>query len=288
MKLQVKGHSAYAYTGGKPFDHTLPCLVLVHGALHDHSGFTLLARWFAHHGHCVLAVNLPGHGQSEGPPAASVEDAAEWLWALLDAAGVQRAALAGHSLGSLMALQAAASQPQRASHLVMIGTAVPMPVGEALLRTAREAPLKAIDMVNAFSISSTATKPGFPGPGNWLHGGNRALMRRMQAQAQRLLGINLFEHDFAMCNRYQGGMDAAARVTCPSTLIVGARDQMTLPKAAQPVATVLKAAVEVLPSGHHLMAEVPDALLSAMRAALAARPRSKPRGPDESASATQR
>lgn len=272
MKLQVNGHSAYAYTGGKPFDATLPCLVLVHGALHDHSGFTLLARWFAHHGHSVLAVNLPGHGLSDGPPPARVEDAAQWLWALLDAAGVQRAALAGHSLGSLIALQAAASQPQRATHLVMIGTAVPMPVSEALLRTAREAPLKAIDMVNAFSISSTATKPGFPGPGNWLHGGNRALMRRMLARAQRQLGINLFEHDFSVCNAYQGGLQAAAQVQCPSTLILGARDQMTLPKAAMPVAAVLKAAVKLLPSGHHLMAEVPDELLAAMRDALAARP----------------
>ncbi len=129
MRLTVNGHSAYAYTGGKPFDNSLPCLVLVHGALHDHSGFTLLARWFAHHGHCVLAVNLPGHGHSSGPPPASVEAAAQWLWALLDAAGVQRAALAGHSLGSLIALQAAADQPERATHLLMIGTAVPMPVG---------------------------------------------------------------------------------------------------------------------------------------------------------------
>ena len=270
MKCLVHGHTAYAYTGGKPFNPALPCIVFVHGALHDHSGFTLLARWFAHHGHSVLAVNLPGHGLSSGPPPASVESAAQWLWALLDAAGVQRAALSGHSLGSLIALQAAADQPARATQLVMIGTAVPMPVGDALLRTAREAPLKAIDMVNAFSISSTATKPGFPGPGNWLHGGNRALMRRMQAHAQRQLGINLFEHDFAMCNAYQGGMAAAAQVQCPSTLILGARDQMTLPKAAQPVAAALKAQVVKLPSGHHLMAEVPDAVLAAFRSALQA------------------
>jgi pimeloyl-ACP methyl ester carboxylesterase len=268
VKLQVNGHTAYAYTGGKTFDPALPCLVLVHGALHDHSGFTLLARWFAHHGWCVLAVNLPGHGQSDGAPPASVEAAAQWLWALLDAAGVQRAALAGHSLGSLIALQAAADQPARATHLVMIGTAVPMPVGAALLQTARESPLKAIDMVNNFSISSTATKPGFPGPGNWLHGGNRALMRRMLAQAQQRLGINLFEHDFSVCNNYQGGMAAAAQVQCPVTLVLGSRDQMTLPKAAQPVAQALRAQVVTLASGHHLMAEVPDALLTAMRRAL--------------------
>jgi pimeloyl-ACP methyl ester carboxylesterase len=73
MKLDRDGREAYAYTGGKPFDPALPCVVLVHGALHDHSAWTLLARWFAHHGYGVLAVDLPGHGRSAGPPLPSVE-----------------------------------------------------------------------------------------------------------------------------------------------------------------------------------------------------------------------
>ena len=47
MKLSVNSHEAYAYTGGKPFDPALPCVVFIHGALHDHSVWTLLARWFA-------------------------------------------------------------------------------------------------------------------------------------------------------------------------------------------------------------------------------------------------
>ena len=73
MKLHVNGASAYAYTGGKPFDPALPCIAFVHGASNDHSVFTLLARWFAHHGHSVLAVDLPGHLRSEGPLLGSVE-----------------------------------------------------------------------------------------------------------------------------------------------------------------------------------------------------------------------
>ncbi|HTJ04217.1 MAG TPA: alpha/beta fold hydrolase, partial [Caldimonas sp.] len=112
MKLAVdcagKSRDAYAYTGGKAFDAQLPCVVLLHGALHDHSSWTLAARWFAHHGHAVLAPDLPGHGRSAGAPLASVEALADWLLALLDAAGVGAAALVGHSMGSLIALEAAA------------------------------------------------------------------------------------------------------------------------------------------------------------------------------------
>jgi pimeloyl-ACP methyl ester carboxylesterase len=111
MKLQVQGREAYAYHGGKPFDPALPTLVFVHGAVNDHSVWTLLARWFAHHGWSVLAIDLPGHMRSAGPALTSVEAMADWVLALMDAAGVQRAALAGHSLGSLVALEAASRAP---------------------------------------------------------------------------------------------------------------------------------------------------------------------------------
>jgi len=270
MKVQVDGHAAYAYTGGKTFDATLPCVVFVHGALCDHSVWTLLARWFAHHGRSVLAVDLPGHGQGDGPPPASVEAAADWLLALLDAAEVKQAALVGHSLGSLIALEAAARAPERVTHLAMIGTAYPMKVSDALLATARETPRKAIDLVNTFSISSTATKPGYPGPGMWLHGSNRALMRRTQAAAERKLGINLFAHDFAVCDRYANGLEAAARVRCPASFILGERDQMTTPKSTREIAAALKAKVVMLPAGHSLMAEAPDGVLQALAGALPA------------------
>lgn len=266
MKLSVQGRTAYAYTGGKPFDPALPCIVFVHGASHDHSAWTLLARWFAHHGHGVLAVDLPGHLRSEGPPLASVEAAADWLWALCDAAGVRQAALVGHSMGSLIALEAAARGGERASRLVMIGTAYPMKVSDALLDTARSAPEQAMAMVNAWSISTLASKPGFPSPGNWLHGGNLALMRRTQAGAHA--GPNLFLHDFEVCNRYAGGLEAAARVRCPVTMILGRHDQMTPPRATKDIAAALKARIATVPSGHHQIAETPDPTLAALREAL--------------------
>jgi len=267
MKLNVQGREAYAYTGGKPFDPALPCVVFIHGAMHDHSGWTLLARWCAHHGHSVLALNQPGHGRSEGPPLPSVEALADWTLALMTAAGVQQATLVGHSMGTLIALEAAARAPQRVTRLVLLGAAYPMKVSDALLSTAREAPLRAIDMVNALSISTSASKPSYPGPGMWVHGSNRALMRNQQALAKDL---NLFEHDFRLCDAYAGGAEAMAKVSCPTTLISGARDQMTPPKATKELAAALKAQVVTVPTGHHLMAEAPDAVLAGLRGALSA------------------
>jgi pimeloyl-ACP methyl ester carboxylesterase len=190
---------------------------------------------------------------------------ADWLLALLDAAGVKRAVLAGHSMGSLVALEAAARARDRATQLLMLGTAYPMVVSQALLDTSKTAPLQAIDMVVAFSHSTLAAKPSFPGPGVWLQGGGRALMRLVLAgQGDPLL----FHTDFSACNNYRGGEAAAARVQCPVHLILGRSDQMTPPRAAQALVEPLRAQVHVVTAGHALMAEAPDPVLNAVRQTL--------------------
>jgi pimeloyl-ACP methyl ester carboxylesterase len=259
----------YAYSGGKPFDATLPCVVFVHGALHDHSVFTLLARSFAHAGFGVLAVDLPAHGRSPGPPAESIAAAAAQLLAMLDARGVQSAAWVGHSMGSLIALEAAAQAPERAWHLALLATAAPMRVSDALLATAEQQPVKAMKMVNVFSHSSLAAAPGYPGPGSWLHGANQALMERTQAGWRGDDGTgNLFLHDFRLCNDYDGALAAAARVRCPVTVVAGSRDQMTPAKAGTALAQALKASSFTLPCGHALMQEDPEGLRSLLQARL--------------------
>jgi pimeloyl-ACP methyl ester carboxylesterase len=262
VKLTVHGREAYAYTGGKIFDPALPCVVFIHGAMNDHCVWTLLARWFAHHGHGVLAVDLPGHMRSAGPALRSVPEMADWLLAVLDAAGVQRAALVGHSMGSLIALSAAARAPERIHHLAMIGTCVPMPVPQPLLELSLAQPLAAIDRVVMFSFSSLAAKPSFPGPGVWIRNAARALMRQVLA-AQG--DATLFHTDFSACNGYVDGLQDAARVRCPATLLLGQYDQMTLPRGARDVAQALKARVHTLPAGHQMMAESPDLVMTLLR-----------------------
>jgi len=267
MKLTVQGRTVAVYTGGRPLDPTLPAVVFLHGALHDHSVWTLLARWFAHHGRTVLALDQPGHGGSDGPLLPDVEALGAWTLAVLDAAGVREAALVGHSMGSLIALEAAARAPERATRLVMIGSTWPMKVADALLDAALHRPDEGMDLVNRLSISTYAAKPSYPGPGASVHGGNRQLMARVHAAGLRR-GENVFHHDFSLCNAYQGAPDAAAAVRCPVTLISGRDDQMTPARAAASLREMLNATQRVLPSGHSLMQEVPDALLDVMIGAL--------------------
>ena len=158
MNIELDGHSAYAYTGGKPFDPKLPGVAFVHGALHDHSVWILQSRYLAHHGHAVLAVDLPAHGRSAGEPL-GVEAAGRWLAGLIEASGLRRAALVGHSMGSLIALEAAAQLGARASARGDVGTGYPMKVSSKLLELCQRDALAAIDLVNALSNSTHAAKP---------------------------------------------------------------------------------------------------------------------------------
>ena len=263
MELVVNGHITYAYTGGKTLDPDKPTVVFIHGVLNDHSVWILQSRSFANHGWNVLAVDLPGHCRSAGRPPATVEEAADFVVALLDVAGVQRAALVGHSFGSLIALETAARAPERVSHLAMVGTAYPMAVSPALLDSALHAPMKAIDMVNSFSHSMLAPPPSSLGPGTWLYGGSRALMRRVLASNR---DANVFHIGFKACDDYKNGEAAIAAVQCPVLFLLGAADQMTPPKAAKALgAKAPSSKTVVVQAGHALMSEAPDDVLFALR-----------------------
>jgi pimeloyl-ACP methyl ester carboxylesterase len=141
-----------------------------------------------------------------------------------------------------------------------------MPVPQALLDLSLADPAAAIDRVVMYSFSTLAAKPSYPGPGVWLRGAGRALMHQVLA-AQG--DVRLFHTDFNACNAYAGGLDAAARAQCPASLVLGALDQMTLPRAARDIAAACKARVHTVPAGHFVMAEAPDPVLMAMRTALA-------------------
>lgn len=267
MYLQVNGAQTYCYTGGKAFDAAKPTVVFIHGVLNDHSVWILQSRYLAHHGLNVLAVDLPGHCKSDGEAPSSVEEAAAFIAALLDAAGVQKAALVGHSWGSLIALEAAARLQERASHLVLVGTAYPMKVSPALIEASLNEPVKALNMVNVFSRSTLAAPPSALGPGTWVFGASMALGRRVLASNPK---VNVFHRGFVACDRYAGGEAAMAQLRCPVLFLLGAQDQMTQPRAAKTLisaaqATGQRVQVTQLPVGHHQMTEAPDETLSAIR-----------------------
>jgi pimeloyl-ACP methyl ester carboxylesterase len=259
MNLQVGGKQAFVATGGREFDPSLPSVVLIHGAGFDHTAWALHSRWFAHNGFSVLVPDLPGHGRSAGPALRSIAEMADWIAALLNAAGAGKAHLIGHSMGSLITLETAARHPDKVSALSLIGTAATMTVGPDLLKAAEANDQAAIDMVSIWGLGFSAELGGSLAPGLWMHGGAQ---RTLQQCAPGVL-----YSDLAACNAYADALTSAAKVTVPTKVMIGERDMMTPAKAGKALAAAIPNARTVVlgGAGHMMMSERPDELLAVLR-----------------------
>lgn len=260
MELRIDGRSAFAAAYGrvKP-DPARPTIVFVHGAAMDRTVWTMFGRYFTRRGCNALAADLPGHGRSEGPPLASIPEMANWLAALLDAAGIDRPAhLVGHSMGSLAVLDLAARHPARTAGIALVGTSAPMPVTDALLDPARANDHLALDLVTRWGYGPMARIGGFSVPGMWMTGGGLRLVERAAP------GV-LFA-DLAACDGYADGLERARSVRCPVLLLLGERDSMTPARAAGDLEDALPASrrVVVRRAGHQLMSERPNEVLDAL------------------------
>ena len=125
MNFEVAGKRAFAYTAAHELDPAKPTVVFVHGAGLDHSLFGLQSRYFGYHGRNVLALDLPGHGRSEGPPLPTIEEMADWISAVLKKTNTPKASIVGHSMGSLVALEFAARHPEQAERIAFCAIAFP-------------------------------------------------------------------------------------------------------------------------------------------------------------------
>lgn len=255
VRVTVQGESVYVGNGGGAPAENAPCAAFVHGAGMDHTVWTLVARHFARKGVRVVAVDLPGHGRSAGPPKTSVREMCDWLAQVLDACRVQTACVAGHSMGSLVAWEFARRHADRCAALALLGTSAPMPVTPLLLNAAADNHHAAIDMANAWSHSPGGRMGANANPGVWMLGAGERLLERA--------GPGVFHADLAACNEYR---PAAGGVKCPVLIVVGEADQMTPPAAGVDVAAALpNARVTRLPGcGHSMLSECPNEVLDAL------------------------
>jgi pimeloyl-ACP methyl ester carboxylesterase len=275
MIVYVDGAPAHAATGGSPPSPTKPLVVLVHGAGMDATIWQLQTRYLAYHGFLPLAVDLPGHGRTGGPPLASIEAMTDWIAGFIKAAkaelgidglgpgdGGPGVGIVGHSMGTFIGLELAATRPELVGSLVLLGTADAMPVHPDL-RTAAENDLPAAAaLMTSWGHDHPAHIGHNPTPGLWMLGGARALVESSRP--------GTLATDLTACTAYGTAVDAAARIECPVTVAIGLGDKMTPPRSTAKLVDALPdpAVVELADTGHMLMTENPRAVRDLLVTAL--------------------
>ena len=258
MIIDVDGRSIHAATGGVEPSPGDPVVILLHGAGMNSTIWQLQTRYLAYRNLATIAVDLPGHGRSEGPPLASIQEMAGFVTDLMDAAGWDSAHLVGHSMGSFIALEAGASLGARCASVTLMGTALAMPVHPQLISDAEVDLPAAAALMAAWGHAKPAHVGLNPTPGIWMTGGARALVERSDP--------GVLVTDFQACAAYEGAAEAAGRITAPTAVIIGQGDKMTPPKAGRALAAELEnpTITELANVGHSMMTEAPRAVRSAI------------------------
>ena len=177
---------------------------------------------------------------------------------VMDAARIETASLVGHSMGSLVTLALAARHPDRVRSLSLIGTAVPMNVHKSLLNNAAQNDHTAIDMLTYWGYSKAAQLGGNENPGIWMVGATMRLLEKAKTA--------VIYNDLKACEQYIDGCKHAAKIQCPTLLILGNKDIMTPSKIGKEMAQIItNSQVELLDgAGHSLMSERPNDILDAL------------------------
>lgn len=268
MRMDVDGDAVYASTGGREHADGRPWIVLVHGAGASHLIWMLQSRALAYDGYNVLAPDLPGHNLSGGNAIAGVDGQAEWLLKAMSAAGCEKTVMIAHSMGGLIAIEAASSAPERIEGIVFVASAAAIPVNPRLIESAEKDEEAAFAAMMAWAHGPDAhvhdhTWPG----GSHLYFG---------IDMMRLNRPGTLATDLKTCAGYRDGIAHARNLACPSLCILARLDKMTPVENGMKLAEALRDSETVIAGdcGHTIPTERPTVVNSAIRRFLAGRIRS--------------
>jgi pimeloyl-ACP methyl ester carboxylesterase len=259
MLFEVNGKKVFATTGGKDFDSGKPVIIFLHGSGLDHTFWGLHTRFFAFRKYAVLALDLPGHTHSEGPPLSSIEAMADWLNDVVETLEIDNVSIVAHSQGCLTALEFASRYPDKIRSVSLITSGLATPVNPALIEAAETKPESAIAMMLGWGFGSAGHLHQGPIPGNSMVAGGRKVMRGNVP--------NELATDLKACDAYANGKIAAGLVRGPIQVILAGKDRMAPAKStAVLVAHLSNPEVHTIAeSGHMLPLEAPDECRSLLK-----------------------
>ena len=193
-------------------DPKKPSILLMHGSGLTHIVWSLHEQFYSANGFNVLSVDLPGHGDSEGPSLKSIEEISDWIKSLIGTLDIPKIIVVGHSQGTLVGIDFASRYPKLIDKLVLVAGSNKMPVNKDLIDLAEAGDEKAVLLM---------MKWGYEGSKAFIGGNPVKKIVNSSRAIREILAVDLHA-----CNNYKDGENAIKKINCSTLCIFGDLDKM--------------------------------------------------------------
>ena len=243
MIIEIENKSVHASDAGRGADSSKDTIVFLHGSGLSHIVWSLSEQFFSSKNFNVLSIDLPGHGNSEGPCLDSIEKITEWLEKVFDKLNLKNLIIVGHSQGCLEAIEYSFKYKKRLKKMVLIGGSYRMPVNKDLIDLASNGDSDAVILMMKWS---------YEGSKKFIGGNPVEKIINSPRDISEILAVDLIA-----CNNYSNGYDAAKAINCPVLLVFGELDKMVNIEAGKKFANLVKGSETHIINGcgHMIMIE---------------------------------
>ncbi len=243
MIIQIENKSIHVSDAGQGMDNSKDTMVFLHGSGLSHIVWSLTEQFFSNNKFNVLSIDLPGHGNSEGPCLDSIEKIADWLEKIFIKLNLNKVIIVGHSQGCLEALEYSYKYKSRIQKLIFVSGSYRMPVNKDLIDLASNGDAGAVKLM---------MKWGYEGSKKFIGGNPVERIIQSPRDISEILAVDLIA-----CNNYANGTDAAKAVNCPTLFLFGELDKMVNLEFGKKFSNLVKNSIThvINGSGHMIMIE---------------------------------
>ena len=216
----------FVSTGGMEFDKKKLSILLMHGSGLTHIVWSLHEQFYASQGFNVLSIDLPGHGNSDGPALKSIQEISDWVKLLMNTINISKIIIVGHSQGCLVGIDFASRYPDLISSLVLVAGSYKMPVNQDLIDLAEAGDDKAILLM---------MKWGYEGSKAFIGGNPVKKIINSSREIREVLAV-----DLNACNNYKNGSESLKKINCSTLCIFGDLDKMVPLEVGNKMAAMIK------------------------------------------------
>ena len=212
MIFEVENKKVFSSDVGQKFNKDKNTIILIHGSGQSHVVWSLTTQYLSDQGYNVFAVDLPGHGNSEGESLRTIEESADWLEKFTKTIGINTLSILGHSQGCLIALEYANKFPSKIKKLIFVAGSYEIPVNKSLINLAQSGDMESLNLM---------MKWGYGYSKQFIGGNPLQKILNSSREVREVLAV-----DLKACNNYKNGLAATKKINCPSLFVFGELDKM--------------------------------------------------------------